>query len=126
MSGPIFDYTSRDITTHLLLEAWGSMWEVYRGAEEDSKLEQYLRSGPNTGEQVLATLSAISDTFANARVLEQRYGLRIKQKPAVWCLSLCAALSSSDKCYRISRFWKSLRFAGAKILCKTFGSVKST
>lgn len=83
MSSPVFDDTSRDVTTHSLIEAWGSMWEVYKGAEENSKLDQYLRSGPNTGEQVLTTLSAISDTFANARVLEQRYGLRIKQKPAV-------------------------------------------
>ena len=49
-----------------LLEARGDMWELDKGAEKDSKLDQYLRSGPNIGRQVLTTLSAISYTFANA------------------------------------------------------------
>ena len=62
------------------------MWELGKGAETDSKLDQYLRSGPNIGRQVLTTLSAISYTFANARELEERYGLKVKQKPAVWYL----------------------------------------
>ena len=39
-----------------LLEAWGVMWELDKDAEKDSKLNQYLRSGPNTGRQVLTTL----------------------------------------------------------------------
>lgn len=92
-----------------LLEAWGDMWELHKGAEKNSKLDQYLRSGPNTGLQVLTTLSAISYTFANARELEKRYGLEIMQKPAVWYLFTPVAPFNVHKYHRVSKIWKSIR-----------------
>ena len=68
-------------------QAWGYTWGINvdssSSATQVTKLEQWVKAYPELGIDVLDTLSAISDLFADTTTLEKRYGIVLKKKNPV-------------------------------------------
>jgi hypothetical protein len=60
--------------------AWSRMWDFRKG---DVHLEQFVNTWPDVGERVLVVLGVLSDTFANVKELQNKYGIHAIKAPKV-------------------------------------------
>ena len=73
-------------TEWLTFSAWARVWEipsVVPRQKTESKIQRFVDKDKKLGYNILKTFSVISNMFANVRDLEEKYGLRLKQRDAV-------------------------------------------
>lgn len=73
-------------TECLMFSAWARVWEIpsivpYQRTE--SKIQRFVDKDKKLGYNMLKTFSVISNMFADVRDLEEKYGLRLKQRDPV-------------------------------------------
>lgn len=73
-------------TEWLTFPAWARVWDIPSTPPHhrtESKIQRFVDKDKKLGYHILKTFSVISNMFANVRDLEEKYGLRLKQKDPV-------------------------------------------
>lgn len=66
--------------------AWGRVWEVPKLINEhktEFKLRRWVEINRDAAAGILGTLAAISNLFADAASLQQKYGIKLRHKDSV-------------------------------------------
>ena len=73
-------------TEWLTFSAWARVWEIpslVAHQRTESKIQRFVEKDKKLGYNMLKTFSVISNMFADVQDLEEKYGLRLKQRDPV-------------------------------------------